>query len=239
VTTPVARVDLSWLHDPEVHIVRVTFCCSVLLSPNEQRAHLAEAQVWGDGRIIWFERESTQPVLIGFLREEQIFKLLEGITEAAFFNWEDYYSSELPPTDTPPRCIEVHLKFQSKQVCELEARAPPEFAEIYTNLTAGAGTQGMDYLPETGYLSSIKFEEPVSGADNYPIPEPDLELPSELGISPAQAIQGIWIGGEPLAKIWRAAVSSSFHMPVVKYESGSYRLVVQVPGVSWVEPPER
>lgn len=239
VTTPVARVDLSWPHDPEVRIVRVTFCCSVLMSPNEEKAHLAEAQIWGDGRIIWFEREATQRVLIGFMGEEQIVNLLEGIAEAGFLSWEDYYSSELPPTDTPARCIEIHLQFQSKQVCELDFGAPPAFEEIYMNLTRGAGTQGTDFVPETGYLSSLKFDEPVPGADNYPIPEPDLEWPSELGISPAEAIQGIWISGEPLAKIWRAAVSNSFHMPVVTDESGSYRLVVQVPGVSWVEPPER
>jgi hypothetical protein len=85
------------------------------MSPNEEKAHLAEAQIWGDGRIIWFEREATQRVLIGFMGQEQIVNLLEGIVEAGFLHWEDYYSSELPPTDTPARCIEIHLQFQSKQ----------------------------------------------------------------------------------------------------------------------------
>jgi hypothetical protein len=205
------------------------------MSPAEQMAYLAEAQVWGDGRIIWVERGTTQRVLEGYLSDEQMVSLLERIIEAGFFNWQDQYSSEFPPTDTPSRCIEVQLEDRSKQVCELEGGAPPAFEEIHTNLTGGAGASGTDYVPEIGYLSGFKLDESVLRANG----ELGMEWPEELGIPPAEAIQGIWIEGEPLAEIWRAARTNLYHMPAVVDESGAYRLIVQVPGVSWVEPPNR
>ena len=233
--TPVTQIDVSWLHDPQARIARVTFCCSPLMSPNEEMAYLPEAQILGDGKIIWVERGSSQRSLVGFLSDEQMVALLKRITEAGFFNWEDHYSSEYPPTDTPSRCIEVHLEAQSKQVCELEAGAPPAFEEIYTNLTGGAGVQGKDYVPEIGYLSGFRLDESVLRANG----ELGVEWPAELGIPPAEAIQGVWIEGEPLAEIWRAARANVYHLPAVVDHNGAYRLVVQVPGVSWIEPPDR
>jgi hypothetical protein len=209
------------------------------MSPAEQMAYLAEAQIWGDGRIIWVERGPTQRVLLGFLSDEHMASLLERIIEAGFFNWDDYYSSAFPPTDTPARCIEVRLEDRSKQVCELEDGAPLAFEEIHSTLTGGAGAGGSDYVPETGYLSSFKLDESALRANGYPLPKPDLEWPDGLGISIAEATQGVWIDGEPLAEIWRAAMTSDFQLPVVADESGTYRLLVQVSGVSWVEPPER
>src|SRR5919109_2966396 len=58
--TPGMQKEVSWLHHPEARILRVTFCCSPLMSPTEELAYLPEAQVWGDGRIIWVEREPVQ-----------------------------------------------------------------------------------------------------------------------------------------------------------------------------------
>lgn len=233
--TPGTQKEVSWLHHPEACILRVTFCCSPLMSPAEEHAYLPEAQVWGDGQIIWVEREPIQRPLIGFLSEEQMINLLERIVASGFFDWQDQYSSELPPTDTPSRCIEIHLEVQSKQVCELEAGAPPAFEEIHTILTTGANSQGKNYVPEVAYLSGVEVDESVLRANN----ELEMEWPEELGIPLAEAIQGVWIEGEPLAEIWRAAWANVFHMPPVVDESGAYRLIVQVPGVSWVEPPTR
>lgn len=239
VITSIAQVEVSWLHDPEVRIIRVTFCCSPLMSPAEETAYLPEAQVWGDGRIIWVEHGPLQRVLVSSLSEEQMMGLLRHILEAGFFHWQDQYSSEFPPTDTPSRCIDIHMEVRSKQVCELEGGAPLAFEEIYMILTRGAGAEGKDYVPEVSYLSGFKVDESSLRANGIPLPEPDLEWPMELGISPAEAIQGIWIEGEPLARIWRAAMDNVFSSPIVVDESGAYGLVVQVPGVSLIEPPER
>ena len=123
--------------------------------------------------------------------------------------------------------LAVNLAGYSKEVYE-HGGAPDAFYELRQTLTSGAGAAGHDYVPSRGYLTAAL--EP-SGVDAPAWPD------ATAGITLDQVGDGCYIEGEALAFAWQL-VNENPTAPVYVRSNGQvYSIMVQIPGVSFFEPP--
>jgi hypothetical protein len=226
-------VDVGRNHNPEARIVLATYCCDSPTTQELVRPYLPEAQLWGDGRLLWTEHDANgeRQVYIGQLSAEDMAGLLQEVVTAGFFGWDERYLGE-PVVDAASRCLTVTLTDQTRTVCETHGGAPDAFYTLFDWLSQGAGAAGTPYLPQMAYVTGFRLED-----TGVPLPEPDVAWPQALSHIPVgDAINGLWLEGEDLVPLWQAANQSPYQMPVVEDGNGRYRVILQVPGVSWIEP---
>jgi len=197
------------------------------------RPYIPEAQLWGDGRLLWTERQASgeRRVFVDQLSAGDMTALLQQIIAAGFFGWDEQYVGE-PVVDSASKCLTVTLTDQARTVCETHGGAPDAFYALYDRLSQGAGLNGAPYLPQTAYLTGFRLED-----TGVLLPEPEVAWPRTLSHIPVgDAVNGLWIEEGDLTPLWEAANQSPYHMPVVEDNNGRYRVILQVPGVSWIEP---
>ena len=222
---------LSWNRDPQARLISATFCCGHITQVTLLN-YIPDALVWGDGRIIWVEPDNeARRVLAGRLSVEQIEALLERMAAAGFFSWQDRYADQ-SVADAPDQCLSVELENQSKKVCEYFQGAPPAFHELYAEVAGGAGATGADYLPERGYLTAYPLDLP-----NGFTPPVDAVWPVDsAGFSLAEIGAGRWVEGETLNIAWEM-VNAKWRGMIIQESEIYYQLTLQIPGLSYVEPP--
>jgi hypothetical protein len=225
----------SWDTDPEAVIISATFCCGFapyFLTIN----YIPDAQVWGDGRIVWVEQmdDGSRKVMQGQLGKDDLAKLLAKIDAAGFYGWKDLYRNDTV-ADFADKCIQVDTLAEQKSVCEYFEGAPEAFHELYDVLSSGAGAEGVDYLPDTGFLTATSFGEDVQLGPGQVVATWD---PAELGINLSEVGDGLWIEGDALKASW-AAVNLQPWGPTVLEEATAYTIGLQIPGLSMTAPPDR
>lgn len=183
--------------------------------------------MWGDGRIVWVSHEGARRrVLEGRLTTDQMKALLQRILEARFFGWKDEYYT-LGGNSYPPMYLSVSLIGRSKEVSE-HGGAPDAYYELVRFLTSGAGAAGDDYAPKRGYLTAAP-EPAEADAPQWP--------DAAAGITLDQVGDGRYIEGEALSFAWQM-VNENPRAPVYVRSKGQvYSIMVQIPGVSFFEPP--
>jgi hypothetical protein len=191
--------------------------------------YIPEAQVWGDGRVIWtqFDANNQRQVLQEQLSQEQMTAFLQRASEAGFFGWDELYTSQNAPTDMPTKCIYIQPEGQSRKVCEYYEGAPQAFHELYIDLDNGLGLEGQPYQPEKAYLVAY----PVEGSGQQGVPSWDS--PS---VSLAQAVNGAWVDGSNLETAWKMLNEQPFGAAIQEADI-VYRISLQIPGVSFTAPP--
>ena len=221
--------EVAWESSPETQIVSATHCCGFV--PEEVMInYIPEAQVFGDGRIIWTQisEDGQRSVLEGTLSTQQIEDLLQQAVDYGFFGWEELYTSPLSPSDLPSQCLFIRLADLSRRVCEYYEGAPEEFHQLYETLKSGAGASSTEYVPEKGYVVART------------VPTPDWTVPAwdagTLGFSLSQASEGAWIDGEALEAAW-SLVNQNPGGGVVQEGDAYYQITLQIPGVSMEQPP--
>jgi hypothetical protein len=227
-TMPVQAVEVDWNTSATALIVRY-YSPHTTASPGayDHRYYIPEVQVWGDGRIIWVQREHPQRrVLEGDLTSDQVRALLQRIVDAGFFNWRDKYYT-LGGYSHSPMYLSVSLAGQSKELYE-HGGAPSAFYELREFLTSGAGAAGHDHVPARGYLTVSP------GPDEANVQEwPDVAS----GITLDQVVDGCYIEGEALAFAWEAANRYPTAPTYVRSKGQVYTIMLQIPRVSFYEPP--
>lgn len=231
---PAVSPPLIWDTNPDTRIVLATFCCDGPVIEELVRPYIPEAQVWGDGRFLWTKRDDNgvRQVMVKQLTTDEMTELLQEITTSGFFDWEQQYVGE-PVVDAASQCLTITLTNQTKTVCATHGGAPDAFYALFDWFSQGAGMSGALYWPERAYLTGFQLADTVT-----PLLEPDLGWPESLANVPvAEAVTGLWLDeGEALRLLWEAANHSLYHMPVVGDGDKRYRIILQLPGVSWIEP---
>ena len=230
-TTP--PLPLTWDTDPKTRTVLATLCCDGPITEELIRPYIPEAQIWGDGRFFWTEQgaNGVRQVMVKQLTANEMAEVLHEIASADFFNWEEQYVGE-PVVDAASQCLTLALAEQTKKVCATHGGAPDAFFALFDWLSLGAGATGIPYRPERAYLTGFQLED-----TSISLSEPDLTWPGTLARVPLdEAISGIWIDDEGLQLLWEATNRASYHMPVVADRDARFRIILQVPGVSWIEP---
>lgn len=224
---------LSWNPGPDTRIDLATFCCDGPVTEELVRPYIPEAQIWGDGRFLWTEqKDGARQIFVTQLSEAEMTAVLQRIEASNFFGWEEEYGGK-PVVDAASRCLVITLTDQNKRVCAAQGGAPGAFYTLFDWLSQGADTDGTLYRPETAYLTGFQLD-----ARTVPPPEPDVPWPERLTHIPiGVAITGFWLDdADALQDLWEATNRSPYRMPVVGDEDGRYRIILQVPGVSWIEP---
>jgi hypothetical protein len=229
-----AVIDVRWDTNPSARIIRYYSPSTTagLAGAYDRRYYVPEVQVWGDGRIIWVikERESRR-VLEGQLTTEQMKALLQRIVDAGFFGWEERYYTP-GGHSFPFMHLEVNLIGHSKEVAE-HGGAPEALYELVEFLKGGAGAEGHEYVPARGYLTATVFGPPEQIGATTEAQWPD----ATAGFGLDEVGDGRYIEGEALAFAWQL-VNQYTRAPVyVKSKGDLYTIMVQIPGVSYFEPP--
>ena len=221
--------DVRWDPSPSALIVRYysPHTTAGLAGAYDRRYYVPEVQMLGDGRIIWVRREGTgRRVLEGRLTPDQMKAFVQRIVDAGFFGWEDEYYT-LGGNSYPPMVLSVSLIGRSREVSE-HGGAPDAYYELVEYLTGGTGAAGYDYVPTQGYLTAAPGPE-AADAPTWP--------DATAGITLDQVGGGRYVEGQALAFAWRL-VNQNPTSPVYARSKGQvYSIMVQIPGVSFFEPP--
>lgn len=228
--------EVSWKTDPGSLIVSGTFCCG-FTTPLVPLNYIPDVQIWGNGHIIWVERaeDGSRRVLEGWLSPQEMTQALQQVVDTGFFGMRSKYKNPLV-ADVAEKCLVVNLAGFEKQVCEYYEGAPQAFHELYDYLASGAGVEGEDYNPSSGYLLSF----PLAVESMMSPDEVDMMWDSQsLGVSLSDAVdQGIWVDGDILVAAWET-VNANPWGNIVQEGDRYYQISLQIPGLSWQEPPTR
>jgi hypothetical protein len=228
------RPALAWDTSPTALVLRASNCCGLV--PNTfLDNYIPEAQLWGDGRLVWVQQDGLggeRRVLTASLTTAEMQALLETFLDAGFFGWRDLYA-DYRATDLPTTCLEIHLLSTSKHVCEYFRGAPKAFHRLFDEMAAGAGhaNRAVDFVPQRGYLSAFPLPatQPASPAN--------WQWPAEaVGLSLSEAEGGRWVEGAALELAW--SITSAHHWNTLVQDGADYyEITLIVPEVSWVKPP--
>ncbi len=222
---------LEWSTSPTETILQATNCCGFVpeLVPLN---YIPDAQLFGDGRLVWVinDIEGGRHVMTTQLGSQQIKDLLKRFVDAGFFQWKDEYADNTI-TDIPWQCLQVKLLGKEKQVCEYYRGAPAAFHTLYNDVASGLGLTGSDYVPARGYLSA-KLLEGINPSEITMTGE----WPANTGISLQSSATGIWVQGAALEAAWNF-VNASYWGNIIRENGRYYQLVLQIPGITMMEPP--
>ena len=231
---PTRFAALTWASNPEARVVLVTYCCPSPTTEELVRFYIPEAQLWGDGRFLWIEEDEdgARHVFITRLEPAEVAALLQEIVASGFFEWDEAYQGEAV-VDAASTCLSANLVDQAKTVCETHGGTPVAFYNLIDRLSQGAGHSGNRYRPARAFVSGFQLGN-VTGTR----PAAALTWEETQAEGPATRIlSGFWLeGSETLRLLWEAANEDPYHMPVVEDGDNLYRIILQVPGVSWIEP---
>ena len=219
---------IAWDTDPSALIVRFysPYTTAGLAGAFDDRYYVPEVQIWGDGRIIWVTQEGAgRRILEGRLSEEEMEALLQQIVEAGFFTWKDEYYTQ-GGHSMPPMHLMVNMADRSKEMSE-HGGAPDAYYELEKLLRSGAGVEGHEYVPTRGYLTVETLSVDLGGP----------AWPDGASVTPEDVGEGRYVGGETLAFAWELINRNPTAPTYVTYEGQAYRIMVQVPGVSFFDPP--
>lgn len=228
------RPEVIWDRNAEEKIVSGTLCCGYT-SPLVPLNYIPDVQIWGDGHMIWVENfnDGSRFVWETWLNQETMQVSLQTVVDAGFFGMQNNYKNPLV-ADLPEKCLSVNLTDNKKQVCEYYQGAPQEFHDLYAYFADGIGLDGEAYVPKTAYLTSYPFPVETS------LDQEDVDYvwdAQSLGFSLSEAVdQGLWIDGAPLEFAWEIVNAKPGSM-VVQDGDLYYQVSLQIPTVSWQEPP--
>jgi hypothetical protein len=186
--------------------------------------HIPDFRLWGDGRVVWTDKDGpSMNVWEGRLSQEKVEDLLAWMAGEGYFEMDDFYTVENPPTDLPTKCIRVNLADQNRSVCEYFDGAPEALDQIYSLLRGGAGaTQVAAYEPQIGWVMA----EPMSWESGVePVAWPEV-------LSPALSAMagGTWVDGPALEFLWRNRMEQGPLM-VLEELGNRYEVILQIPGL--------
>jgi hypothetical protein len=222
----------EWNMSQETPIIIARNCCG-FVTQTYATNHIFDAQIWGDGRIIYSSIFDTG---VRFVRTAQLSttrvqSLLREIIDDGFFQMEDNYG-EYAIADASEQCLVVHLVQKSKTVCQYVRGAPPEFEELYMKVWSVAWGRSEPYEPKVAYLESQLLD-----FSNFPGLMPHREWSeTDSGISLASATSGLCIEGLALEQAWNI-VNQDMWVGLVSQDRDIYQITLQISGVSMIAPP--
>lgn len=228
------KPEVLWDTSPENLIVSATFWGGYT-SETVKINYIPDAQIWGDGRIIWthFDSDGKRSVLVGKLTTDQMMAWLQQAVDQGFFGWQELFISPLPLSDLPTQCLFIELKSHSRKVCEYEVGAPQAFHDLYDDLASGLQMDGEDYKPSKGYLLVESMGSADAPAEKSDVPDWDS---ASMGMPLSQG-NGVWIEGGALEAAWDLVNANPWGASVVNDGEVIYQISLQIPGLSMTEPP--
>lgn len=223
--------ELTWDHAPETLIIQVSSSGGGS-APNAALINdLFDAQVWGDGRIVWttWAEDYQRQVWQGQLSEAEMTALLQTFVDKGFFGMQARYAPEGNIVDGGTLSLSVHLPSTSTKVSEYINGAPSEFHDLVDLLTSGAGVAGTPYLPQSGHLDAREINQDMVDKTDLPVWDA-----AALGLDLHDA-ERIWIEGDALMRAWEV-VNKNYIFPIIVQGDSYYELRLRLPELSIMAP---
>ena len=224
--------DLTWDHSPDALIIKATSGGG--MEPEAAwRYRVPDAQVWGDGRIIWqtFNEDQVRQVWEAQLSEDEMVALLQTFADKGFWRLKGHYAPREEVFDSSSTSLRVNLLAENKQVGEYHSGAPRKFYELIGLVRSGAGAASQPYIPQTGYLTVYPLQSATS-QNNPGIPVWDAEAAT---ISLEEIPDGL-IEGPALWQAWQV-VNQKYWSPIVIEGEDYYELFLEIPELTGQEVP--
>jgi len=229
----IVPLTVEWDPDPEALIVEIDTFGGPVPQPQALN-HIPDARIWGDGRIVWVERQkdASRVVRQGQLSKQELTQLARFVVEEGFFDWHEHYQPDNPPPDMPTSHITVNLADQSQTVSQYFGGAPAGFWRIYDRIQTLV-PDGEPLAPQRGWLRAWPHETDLPDDEMLP-------WPTDAGFTLSEATDaGRWIKAPILTLVWDALNRSGGYATtraVFREGEKAYSLTVQVSGISLYEP---
>lgn len=222
-----SQVSLEWDHSPDESIISLSQGGG-LVPLASMYNDFPEAQVWGDGRIIWQTSGANHERLVwqGQLSEAEMTGLLQTFADKGFFRLDSYYRPKDEIYDASTTSLQLNLLEDRYHVSEYHSGAPRKFHELVSLMSSGAGAAGAPYAPQSGFLTAAPQNR---AADELPLWD------TAVGLTLADAEEGVWLEGEALAQAW-ALVNQKYWWPLAAEGEQVYELYLQIPELTGREP---
>ena len=180
--------------------------------------YIPTVRIWGDGHIVWVEGENGRRIVLdGYLTHEEMTQLITKLISAGLFRAHKVEDV----------CLGNYLSVGLLNA-SVRVRVDPEdtqLSEVYDFLRTGAGTAGIEIIPETGDL----FAYPIEEVDINPEVEAKYSWPDDrFGYS----LEEIYthtkteVSPEELRFAWEIVNSG---LPVVMSNDEVYWIAVVIP----------
>ncbi len=215
---------LEYQADPAVLVIGTDSLTIPVPLPGEMCNYIPDLRVWGDGRVVYSHfQDGKRVVQAGSLDAAQIHSLLQTLAEAGFFR-------NNTPNQANPAGIYFSLVVNLKSgLYHYTWNFPPDIYSVLSSRVAGLDVP--EYTPDRALLVST----PCSSA-YCPRVDALPEWPDRFGFLLADAEHGGWISGDALSFVWQA-VNTTFPVPGFREGKVDYGIVLEIPGVSWSDPP--
>lgn len=224
--SPAPVPELVW--DPSADVEVVHYSCGGGMVPYDSYANaIAPMRIWGDGRAVWTGSSDpgARAVLTAQLTPDELRAVLQHVADAGFFGWRDSYAPAEPVMDGGSCTLTVSLDGSTKTVSVSDGAEPPAgFGDLAGWLASGAGTTGVAYVPERGYLMAWLLTD-YSGPADAQWPAEGID-----GVRLADAQSGLLVTGPALETAWSIVNASPY--TVVESDGAYYHITVQIEGVT-------
>jgi hypothetical protein len=152
--------------------------------------------------------------------------LLQRFVADGFFGWQDIYGRDSLYSAADHLSLALADRAKEVSVYDHSDQAPREFEELAAYVGALGPGAGTLYAPTRGFLTAAPIESP----DDVP------EWPAAAGLGLHQVGAGQYVEGEALAFAW-STINANPARPFVAYNGQKYAIAVQIPGISFHQPP--
>jgi len=183
--------------------------------------YIPDFRVWGDGRIVWVERDQnfTRKVYEGYLSQNQLKEIIEQFVDAGYYKWFGGGNSSVN--------ISIGLLTSYKQN---SFDANEKISQLAEYLASGAGVKANNFIPTIGYLYVFPVEETEYKNTKFtPVEWPENKYESNLENFERSFPNGKEITGDELDFVWQ----SVNHSPFIESNGKIYWIAVGIPKITY------
>ena len=184
--------------------------------------YIPDFRVWGDGRIVWVERDQnfTRKVYEGYLSQNQLKEIIEQFVDAGYYKWFGNKNSS-------PVNISIGLLNSYKQD---SFDTNGKISKLAEYLESGAGVDAKEFIPTVGYLYVFPIKKTAYKNTNViPVQWAGNKYESSFENFERTFPSGKEISDDELDFVWQIVN----HSPFIKLDDKIYWIALEIPQITY------
>jgi hypothetical protein len=228
-----AGLVINWDRSSETVVVRLD-----RLIENESKVErlnrLPPCTVYGDGHVVWVNTipPNGEEILEAYVNEVGFRAFLEFIIrDQKFYSIPDYAADELPPAqDSALESITLNVNQTVRTIRNYRVWQGNTYVAILDRCRKLSDTRGL-FVPSAGWVTVFEQPRKPSNPENGWPPTAPFKMADAAASGAA-----IWVQGPALRQLWNAQ-RQTLGQIIWLENNKSYRVAIQVPGISRDAPP--
>jgi len=184
--------------------------------------YIPDFRVWGDGHILWVERDSNfnREIYEGYLPQSELVTLVNQFADAGLYKWFGNTGDSL-------NFVGVKLldRYDS-----LPVDGNPKISHLVDYLKSGAGVDAEEFIPTVGYLYVLPFQKTEYKNTNViPAQWAENRYESNFENFDRSFPDGKEITGDELNFVWQIIN----HSPFIKSNDKIYWIALEIPKITY------